>query len=633
MPNLSKLKRERMLAFLQKIKDEHRDDDNMLIALGEIESELTSKKYGLVWEQHEEAVDVMMRDNIPVFTEDMDREITRAVGEVYNFILEGDNLHSLRLLEKTHAGRIDVIYIDPPYNRGKDDFVYDDNYVSAEDSFKHSKWLSFMEKRLRIAHSLLSEDGLLFVSIDDNEQAVLKNLLDEIFAEDNFIITMPRITKKSGKTTGSFSKNHDYVLVYTRQNKDIFVMEEHIDPAFQYEDEWVSERGKYKLNQTLDYDSLSYSASLDYPLTVEGETFYPGGDIAAWEERQKGNHRRADWAWRWNQKLFDFGYRNGFVVIKRKPDGSARIYTKTYLNARIEKDANGDYYIEYVKRTKPLSSIGLIENQFSNDNAKKDLAAFGLKDDFDYSKPTELIKRLIKNHYNKNAIVLDFFAGSGTTAQAVLELNIEDGGHRHFILCTNNQNNICEEVTYKRCHDVLTTYEYENSSRTILLERKIKITDFKDSTIPDEIAAVKAEYRGQYPKFATEIKDAYLYVYGVTVYEKYRGIPANLKYYHTDFISKDEEYLSDALLEHIAEMVQLEHGVKIDGKQYLMVMSDEEADELQVHWDEYKGVKAIYASKEVLFTTEQNALFADVKIYTIPDYYFNFELKEMGETW
>ena len=633
MANLSQAKRQRMLEFLHKIKEEHKDDDSILIALGEIESELTAKKYGLLWEQHEEAVDVMMRDNIPVFTEDMDREITCAAGGVYNFILEGDNLHSLRLLEKTHAGRIDVIYIDPPYNRGKDDFVYDDDYVGAEDSFKHSKWISFMEKRLRIAHSLLSEDGLLFVSIDDNEQAVLKNLLDEIFSEDNFIITMPRITKKSGKTTGSFSKNHDYVLVYTKQNKDIFVMEEHIDPAFQYEDEWVSERGKYKLNQTLDYDSLSYSASLDYPLTVEGETFYPGGDIAAWEERQRGNHRRADWAWRWNQKLFDFGYKNGFVVIKRKPDGSARIYTKTYLNARIKKDADGNYYIEYVKRTKPLSSIGLVENQFSNDNAKKDLAVFGLKDDFDYSKPVELIKRLIKNHYNKNAIVLDFFAGSGTTAQAVLELNIEDGGHRRFILCTNNQNNICEEVTYKRCHDVLTTYEYENSSKTILLERKIKIADFKDSTIPEEIAAVKAEYRGQYHKFATEIKDAYLYVYGVTVYEKYTGIPANLKYYRTDFVSKDEEYLSDALLEHIAEMVQLEHGVKIDGSKYLMILDDDQADEVLAHWQDYPDVWALYVSRNVLFTTEQNALLADTEIHIIPDYYFNFELKEVGETW
>ena len=129
MPNLSQVKRERMLAFLQKIKDEHRDDDDMRIALGEIESELTSKKYGLVWEQHEEAVDVMMRDNIPVFTEVPEREFTAAPGQGYNFILEGDNLHSLRLLEKTHKGKIDLIYIDPPYNTGNKDFVYDDKVV------------------------------------------------------------------------------------------------------------------------------------------------------------------------------------------------------------------------------------------------------------------------------------------------------------------------------------------------------------------------------------------------------------------------------------------------------------------------------------------------------------------------
>lgn len=144
-------------------------------------------------------------------------------------------------------------------------------------------------------------------------------------------------------------------------------MEEHTDPNFKYEDEWAAERGRYKLNQTLDYDSLSYSASLDYPLIVEGETFYPGGDIDAWKERQKGNHRRADWAWRWNQKLFDFGYKNGFIVIKRKSDGTARIYTKTYLNATIAKDKQGNYFIEYVQRTKPMSSIALVDNIFSND--------------------------------------------------------------------------------------------------------------------------------------------------------------------------------------------------------------------------------------------------------------------------
>lgn len=180
MPNLSQIKRERMLAFLQKIKDEHRDDDDMLIALGEIESELTSKKYGLVWEQHEEAVDVMMRDNIPVFTEVPEREITAAPGRGYNFILEGDNLHSLRLLEKTHKGKIDLIYIDPPYNTGNKDFVYDDAFVDKTDLFSHSKWLSFMEKRLRIARNLLSDRGVIFISIDDNEEAPLQLLCDDI---------------------------------------------------------------------------------------------------------------------------------------------------------------------------------------------------------------------------------------------------------------------------------------------------------------------------------------------------------------------------------------------------------------------------------------------------------------------
>lgn len=633
MANLSQQKRQRMLRFLQTIREEHKDDDEVLIALGEIESELNAKKYGLIWEQHEEAVDVMMQENIPVFTECIDKEITANTNGQYNFLLEGDNLHSLRLLEKTHTGRIDIIYIDPPYNRGKDDFVYDDNYVGTEDAFKHSKWLSFMEKRLRIAYDLLSEDGLMFVSIDDNEQAALKSLIDDIFSEENFIIAMPRITKKSGKTTGSFSKNHDYVLVYTKQNKDIFVMEEHIDPAFSYEDEWAAERGKYKLNQTLDYDSLSYSASLDYPLTVEGETFYPGGDIDAWKERQNGNHRRADWAWRWNPKLFDFGYDNGFVVIKRKSDGSARIYTKTYLNAKIQKDGNGGYYIEYTKRTKPLSSIGLVDNMYSNDNAKKDLALFGLNDDFDYSKPVELIKRLIKTHYNKNAIVLDFFAGSGTTAQAVLELNIEDGGDRRFILCTNDQNKICEQVTYMRCRGVITTYDYDKSERTMLLERKIKISDFGKNDIPKEIKAIKEENGNKYKKFATEIDGGYVYVYGVTVFEKMHGIPANLKYYRTEFVPKDADDVSEVLLSHIAEMIQLEHGVKIDGNNYIMVMSDDAADALEQHWDEHQDVKALYVSKNVLLTTGQNTLFDGVEIHIIPDDYFKFEMQEVGESW
>ena len=150
MANLSQMRREKMLNFLETLKEQHSDDAS-LIAINEIEKELTSKKYGLVWEEHEEEVDVKMQTHIPVFTEVEDKEIIGDTdSDKYNFLLEGDNLHSLKLLEKTHKGKIDVIYIDPPYNTGNKDFVYQDRYVGMEDSFRHSMWLSFMEKRLKL---------------------------------------------------------------------------------------------------------------------------------------------------------------------------------------------------------------------------------------------------------------------------------------------------------------------------------------------------------------------------------------------------------------------------------------------------------------------------------------------------
>ncbi len=585
MENLSKKRRDEMIAFLELLKKQHSDDDS-LIAINRIEKELTSKKYGLVWEEHQEEVDKKMETHIPVFSEIPEYELIEdEYNTSFNFLLEGDNLHSLKLLEKTHKGKVDVIYIDPPYNTGNKDFIYNDEFVGREDSFRHSTWLSFLSERLRIAHKLLSPDGLIFVSIDDNEQSIddneqaqLKLLMDEIFSEDNFIICMPRITKKSGKTTSAYAKNHDYILVYTKREQDIFVMEEHVDEAFKYEDEYVRERGKYKLNQTLDYDSLSYSSSLDYPLEIEGEIFYPGSSKELWEERQKGNHRRADWAWRWSKKLFQFGYDNGFVVIKRKKDGSARIYTKTYLNAKIGKDSNGNFVIEYNKRVKATSSLEYIDNKYSNDNAKKDLSLFGLGDKFDYSKPVELIKKLVKAYYKNDALILDFFAGSGTTAQAVLELNEEDGGSRRFIVCTNNENNICQEVTYQRIKTVLTGR-----------------------------MASGCEYK--------------------------KRVKGNLKYYRTDFVDKNSDELVDELLEHIVEMIQLEYGVSINNSQYLIVMDDDEMDDLETNYNSYKNLKAVFLNQDVLLSTSQERMLQNVDTFIIPDYYFDFELREAGELW
>lgn len=182
MQNLSQQKRQRMLDFLEQIKSSS-DDEKTVIAINEIENELVEKKYGLIWEKHIEQVDEDIKTNVPVFTEVEDRAILSGVDDSCNFLLEGDNLHSLKLLEKTHAGKIDCIYIDPPYNTGNEDFIYDDSFISADDDYRHSLWLSFMSERLTIARRLLSKRGFIFICIDDKEASQLKLLCDEIFGE------------------------------------------------------------------------------------------------------------------------------------------------------------------------------------------------------------------------------------------------------------------------------------------------------------------------------------------------------------------------------------------------------------------------------------------------------------------
>ena len=214
MANLSQIKREKMLKFLETLKEQHSDDES-LIAINQIENELTSKKYGLVWEEHEEEVDVKMQTHIPVFTEVEEKEIVGdPESKQYNFLLEGDNLHSLKLLEKTHKGKIDVIYIDPPYNTKNKDFVYDDKRIGEEDTYRHSMWLSFMNERLQILKKLMTRKGVIFISIDDNEQANLKLLSDSIFGEKNFIAMAIHKNNSSKNQAKFLSVSTEYVLIY-----------------------------------------------------------------------------------------------------------------------------------------------------------------------------------------------------------------------------------------------------------------------------------------------------------------------------------------------------------------------------------------------------------------------------------
>lgn len=214
MANLSKIRRDKMIQFLETLKKQHSDDES-LIAINQIEKELVSKRYGLVWEEHEENVDVMMRENIPVFTEVTEREIAEASEEGYNFLLEGDNLHSLYLLEKTHKGKGDVIYIDPPYNTGSKDFIYDDVFVDNNDGFKHSKWLSFMAERLTIAERLLSERGVLVISIGYQEVHNLMILCQSIFGNKQIVCIT--VQTSGGKPNGGFTYVQEYLVFITTE--------------------------------------------------------------------------------------------------------------------------------------------------------------------------------------------------------------------------------------------------------------------------------------------------------------------------------------------------------------------------------------------------------------------------------
>ena len=221
MTNLSQIRRDRMKEFLETLKEKNNSDEQIK-AINEIENFLDEKRYGLVWEEHEEEVDVKMQDSIPVFTEDVSRKIISDPDKPMNFLLEGDNLHSLYLLKKTHKNLIDVIYIDPPYNTKNKEFKYDDTFVDDTDGFKHSKWLSFMSRRLEVARDLLAPDGMIFVSIDYNEQAALQTLMNSLFGEDRYIGTfLWNKTSTAPSLSKTIRHKYEYVLAYKKANLSI----------------------------------------------------------------------------------------------------------------------------------------------------------------------------------------------------------------------------------------------------------------------------------------------------------------------------------------------------------------------------------------------------------------------------
>jgi adenine-specific DNA-methyltransferase len=395
----------------------------------------TKKKYGLVWEDKPEEVEEQLRDNLPILKEIKEKAILNGIDYPNHILIEGDNLVGLTSLTFTHEGKLDVIYIDPPYNTGNKDFKYNDTFVDKEDGYRHSKWLSFMNKRLKIAKKLLSQSGAIFISIDDNELTQLKLLCDEIFSESNLlgIVTVAKgtTTGQDGKKLGS---SCDYILVYAMPAFELgkSQLSEKDKKRFSRTDE----RGQYSILQwrkTGNGDRRTDRPNLFYPLIdPEGNEVYPIGPTG-YESR-----------WRGDLKYFSKLINTNMIEWVKQDDGW-KPYVKFHMEGRGKAPSNLWTDIDGNKK----ATIEL-----------KDI--FGDKV-FNNPKPTDLIRKCLEIASSSDAVILDFFAGSGTTMQAVMQLNEADEGNRQCILITNNENNICEEITYERNKRVINGYNNINN--------------------------------------------------------------------------------------------------------------------------------------------------------------------------
>lgn len=602
MANLSKIKREQLLNEIEKLKTKlDANDFESLNTLNKLKQEITNKKYGLVWEEHSEKVDEMLVDNIPVFTEDKTREIVSDSSLPYNFLLEGDNLHSLKLLEKTHKGKIDIIYIDPPYNAGEEDFIYDDNYVDKNDTFRHSKWMSFMSERLLIANRLLAPHGFIFISIDDNEAATLRILCDEIFGETNYEKTdyiQVRYPEKTLKSDMKYHKEIEQVLVYKKSE----VAKPYIKP-----EEYDYEKFIYSIVELASGTEMKLGGKRvilfkkgEYRI-VKHDVGFKNGLKEIWATGTILNGNSSGRFFR--DHLCGRKTQDGLGVLYKVFDIGDDQYDYRYFTGPKKANATKGKYYQGVPTNKmedgsekitPIPNFYDMAGDFGNIWNEGGVAFNSGK------KPIKMIKRFLEYFERKDIWVLDFFAGSGSTGHAVLAKNTEDGGNRKFILCTNNENSICKNVTYPRIKTVITGKRHDGTTYS-------------------------------------------------------NGIPANLKYYKTDFIPKNsnqnqssqnqitldptsgvnEITLCDKLQDHIKELIQLETHHNIDDDYYKMILNDADLSNLITNINTNPNLKEIYISSTILLDSNQKQIFEskNIKVSEIPNYYFSNELKENGELW
>ena len=539
--NVSKQKREDLLAKIKAIRTyiatapQDENTANLLAYLSELEKDVGAKKYGLVFEEHREEIDEVLSTHTPVLTEDGSLFIDN--GGQMNFLIEGDNLASLQLLEKTHKGKIDLIYIDPPYNTGKKDFRYDDTFVEQEDAFRHSKWVSFINKRFLLARKLLSKEGIIFISVDDNEFSAMKMLCDEIFGEDNRVATLVWKKRYQGAKEKHIVVCHEYLLMYCKDKTllpSLFVPsdDEYAKKYFKQSDEY----GAYRTQPLEAGKSMDDRENLRFPIMApDGTLVYP--------KRQ----------WIWSKEHVEEGISQHIIGFSKSKQGEWSVFIKQYLN-----DECGNQ-----RKTKQFS---IIDGIYTQHGTKEIEAIFGDGNIFKFPKPSNLICKVLDIvPFDKDFTVLDFFAGSGTTAHAVLKYNKSNGNiNRRFILCTNNENNICREVTYERIKRVIDK----------------------------------------------------------------EGYAASLKYFKVDYIPVSErmyyEY-ADELLAHIRELVELENGINFTGNAEVgIVLTEDELAAFIANGEAFAKCRKLYMGHDLLPDEEQEKILLSrgIEISIIPDYYY-----------
>lgn len=406
------------------------------------------KKFGLVWEDKPEEIVRQVEAELPVIEEVPERAIEKLKDAPTNFVIEGDNYHSLSVLNYTHTGKVDVIYADPPYNTGSNTWVYNNRIVDSNDTYRHSKWLTFMRERLTLAKQLLKETGIITVTIDDHELFTLGMLMDEIFGEENKVGVLVVENNPRGRTANRFyATSHEYYLVYAKNAKLATIsnlpLTEEQKKVFKYEDE-ISPYRMRAMRKSGAASRRKDRPKQFYPIYINPKTLQ--GSLEkheGWDEVLPIDNTGSERVWIIGTERCKEFLEDGTIIINKAKGGGYSLFVKDRIKAGRKART------VWVDPRYDTSSHG----------ATLLLNMFGEKV-FDYPKSLWAVRDFLYTAAgeNKEALILDFFAGSGTTGHAVLELNKEDGGKRQFILCTNNENGIAENVTYPRIKNVIDGY-------------------------------------------------------------------------------------------------------------------------------------------------------------------------------